>query len=109
MRMKDSKIKKGPFSYVTSFSKVITTVWIIMWVESILFSQAAAWFGFGDTAAISTIGQTITEIGNFICGFYFSTKCLENLAKGYEEWKLLKDSKDNSDKDSEPIEDEPKI
>ena len=102
--------KKNPFSYVTSFSKVITAAWIVMWIESILFSQLAAWLGFGDTNAISEIIRTITEIGAIICGFYFSTKCLENLAKGYETWQLMKDQKpDDSDSDDIPIEDETEI
>lgn len=105
---KRDKPAKNPFAFVTSFSKVITLAWVIMWVESILFSQAAAWFGFGDTMAITTIGQTITEIGAIICGFYFSTKCLENIAKGYEEWKIHMSSikLDNADADAVPYEEE---
>lgn len=104
MQKQESNKKKSPFSYVTSFSKVITAAWIIMWVESILFSQLAAWLGFGDTNAISEITRTITEIGSIICGFYFSTKCLENLAKGYEAWQLAKDQKpDDSDSNDTPI------
>ena len=74
-----------------------------MWIESIFFSQLAAWLGFGDTNAISEIIRTITEIGAIICGFYFSTKCLENLAKGYENWQLMKDQKEVDDSDSTDI------
>ena len=80
-----------------------------MWIESIFFSQLAAWLGFGDTNAISEIIRTITEIGAIICGFYFSTKCLENLAKGYENWQLMKDQKevdDGSDSTDVPLYDE---
>lgn len=106
MRKQDSKTKKtkNPFAYVTSFSKIITMSWLVVWIESILFSQIAAWFGFGDANAISEIGRTITEIGAIICGFYFSTKCLENLARGYEEWRDKQNgaSSDNSDEDAVP-------
>ena len=102
MQKPESK-KKNPFAYVTSFSKVITAAWIVMWIESIFFSQLAAWLGFGDTNAISEIIRTITEIGAIICGFYFSTKCLENLAKGYESWQLMKDQKEVDDSDSTDI------
>ena len=112
MQKPESK-KKNPFAYVTSFSKVITAAWIVMWIESILFSQLAAWLGFGDTNAISEIIRTITEIGAIICGFYFSTKCLENLAKGYESWQLMKDqmptAEDDSDSNDIPVYDEDEI
>ena len=106
MRKPDSEHKRNPFSYVTSFSKVITMTWLVIWTESILFSQAAAWFGFGDTMAISEISRTITEIGAIICGFYFSTKCFENLAKGYEEWKTEMKSAAADDADSDAIPEE---
>ncbi len=102
------KRSRNPFSYVTSFSKIITMAWLVIWVESILFEQAAAWLGFGDAMAITAIGQTITEIGAIICGFYFSTKCLENIFKGYEEWRLDKQmiELDNADADAVPCDPE---
>ena len=108
MQKPDYEKSRNPFAYVTSFSKLITMSWLVIWIESILFSQLAAWLGFGDTMAISEISRTITEIGAIICGFYFSTKCFENLAKGYEEWKkeMKNGAADDSDSDAIPEEEQ---
>lgn len=104
MPMKESEPKKkNPFAYVTSFSKIITMSWLVIWIESILFEQLAAWLGFGDAMAITSIGQTITEIGAIICGFYFSTKCIENCAKGYEAWRLAQSQLEKDDADADAI------
>lgn len=76
----------NPMRYITSFSKAITGIWIALWVETILFSQLAILFDFGDALAIDYINTNVREVGLIICGFYFGSKCFENIAKGYEEW-----------------------
>lgn len=78
--------------YLTHFSKVITICWIFIWLETILFSQAATIFNFGDAMAITTINDNVREIGGVITGFYFSTKCLENIFKGIEDYKKEKNA-----------------
>ncbi len=70
--------------YVTSFSKIITIVWLAAWVETLLFSQAATIFNFGDATSLQYINDNVMQIGLIICGFYFCTKTLENLAQGIE-------------------------
>lgn len=76
--------KKTFFSFLTSFSKIITIAWLAVWIESILFSQLATIFSLGDSMSIQYIIQTVTEIGVIIAGFYFSSKTIENVAKGIQ-------------------------
>lgn len=71
-----------------SFSKIITMVWIVIWIETVVFSQLATMFSFGDAAAIQVINDNTKEIGIIVTGAYFSSKCFENVARGYEEWRL---------------------
>ena len=82
------KSSKNPWDYVNSFSKVITVFWLFAWLETVIFSQFATWFSFGDATSIQYINENVKDIGIIICGFYFSTKCLENISQGYEEWKM---------------------
>ena len=72
------------FNTVMSFTKWITLIWIIAWCEVILFTEAATLCGFGDAAALTVINDSTVQIGLIVCGFYFSTKCVENVAKGVE-------------------------
>lgn len=81
------KVSKNPWDYVNSFSKIITVFWLFAWLETVIFSQFATWFSFGDATSIQYINENVRDIGAIICGFYFSTKCLENIAQGYEEWR----------------------
>lgn len=80
-------MRKTLLNYFTHFSKVITICWIFIWLETIIFSEVATIFNFGDCMAISTINENVKEIGIIITGFYFSTKCLENIFKGVEDHK----------------------
>lgn len=80
--------KEDPVKTMWSFSKIITMVWIVIWIENIIFSQLATVFNFGDAASIQVISDNTKEIGIIITGAYFSSKCFENIAKGYEEWRL---------------------
>ena len=78
----------NPLRYVTSFSKAITVIWLFLFMETILFSQFATVLALGDSMAIQYINQTVSEIGVIICGFYFASKTVENVAQGYEQFKL---------------------
>jgi len=75
---------KNLLSYITSFSKIITLVWLGIWIETILFTQAATIFNFGDATSIQYINENVMQIGVIICGFYFCTKTVENVAQGVE-------------------------
>lgn len=75
---------KNILEYVTSFSKIITVVWIAIWVETILFTQLATIFNFGDVTAIQYLNDNVVQIGIIVCGFYFCTKTIENVAQGIE-------------------------
>lgn len=75
---------KKLFEYITSFSKIITIVWIAIWVETILFTQAATVFQLGDVTALQYINDNVIQIGVIVCGFYFCTKTIENVAQGIE-------------------------
>ena len=80
--------KDDPLKTIWSFSKIITIVWIVVWIETVIFSQCATIFSFGDAVSIQVINDNTKEIGMIITGAYFSSKCFENIAKGYEEWRL---------------------
>lgn len=75
---------KKLFHYITSFSKIITITWVALWVETLIFSQVATICNFGDVTAIQYINDNVVQIGLVICGFYFCTKTVENVAKGIE-------------------------
>ena len=79
---------KKVLSLLSSFSKIITIVWLAVWIESIIFSQLATLFSFGDAISIQYVLQTVTDIGVIIAGFYFSSKTVENVAKGIERHRL---------------------
>lgn len=107
----ENKNKKGFFSFLFSFSKILTIVWIVAWIETILFSQLATIFRFGDALSIQYIVETVTEIGVIIVGFYFSSKTVENVAKGIQRHKInlldreeAKNNTDDSDSENIPIE-----
>lgn len=72
-------------SRINSFSKWITVAWIVAWLETLLFSQAATAFGFGDAMAINYINENVKDIGKIIAGFYFGKSVIENCFQGYEE------------------------
>lgn len=80
--------KDDPLKTMWSFSKIITAVWIIIWIETVIFSQCATIFSLGDATSIQVINDNTKEIGIIITGAYFSSKCFENIARGYEEWRL---------------------
>lgn len=88
MKKKINKKNVNPFNFIKTFSKVITAVWVVIWVEVIIFSQIATIFSLGDATSIQVINDNAKEIGLVITGAYFGTKCFENLAKGYEEHQL---------------------
>ena len=96
----------NPLKYVTTFSKCITFIWLFLFAETILFSQVATVMSWGDAMAIQYINDTVKSVGENITIFYFSSKAIENVAQGYEEWKLkmLNSTSDNSDEDTVPIE-----
>lgn len=91
----------NPLSYVTSFSKAITVIWLFLFAETILFSQIATVFSLGDALSIQYINDTIAKIGTIVAAFYFSSKTVENVAQGYEQYKLeqmnnaIKDASDD--------------
>lgn len=72
------------FNTVMSFTKWITIIWLCAWIEVILFSEVATIMGFGDASALTIVNDSTIQIGVIICGFYFGTKCIENVAKGIE-------------------------
>jgi len=99
------KEKKTFLQMINSFSKWITIVWLFVWVETVLFSQLATLFNFGDAMAIQSINTNVTEIGTIVAAFYFGSKTFENLAMGYEGYKIEMESlkfKDASDDDIFP-------
>lgn len=79
------KEKKTFLQCVDSFSKWITAIWLILWIETTLFCEIATMFAFGDTMAIQVINDNIKEIGLILVGFYFSKSTIENCVQGYEE------------------------
>ena len=100
------KTQKSLWSMVNSFSKWITVAWLFVWVETILFSQLATMFSFGDALSIQSLNDNIREIGIVICGAYFGAKTFENIAQGYEKFKLeqqAREIKDGSDDDVNPV------
>ena len=82
------KKDEDPLRTMWSFSKIITVVWIITWIEVVIFSQLATIFSFGDATSIQVINDNTKEIGLIVTGAYFTSKCFENVARGYEEWRL---------------------
>lgn len=103
---KKDKSKDGA-SLILSFSKAITVIWIILFTEVLLFSEAATAFGFGDTMAIQFINDTIKEIGVIVCGAYFTSKTFENVARGIEGYKIyMAEQADDSDSGSVPVKEE---
>lgn len=89
---------KKLFEYITSFSKIITIAWLCIWVETILFTQIATIFNWGDACSIQYINDNVVQIGLVVCGFYFCTKTVENVAQGIESYfvdkrKLLTEEK----------------
>lgn len=94
----------NPLRYVTSFSKAITVIWLFLFMETIFFSQIATVLSLGDAMAIQAVNQTVSEIGVIIAGFYFASKTFENVAQGYERFKLEQlAKKDASDDDVTPV------
>lgn len=85
MKNRKLKQKKTFLECIDSFSKWITVVWLIVWVEIVLFSQVVVFLGFGDLMTIATLNENIKEIGLVICGFYFGKSAIENCFQGYEE------------------------
>lgn len=97
----------NPLRYVTSFAKAITVIWLFLFVETIFFSQIATILSLGDAMSIQYINNTVAEIGTIIAGFYMGSKTIENVAKGYEQFKLEQMSTrvpDASDDDVRPVE-----
>lgn len=45
-------MNKNIFKSINTFSKWITVIWLLMWIETLLFSQLAVLFSFGDVMAI---------------------------------------------------------
>lgn len=78
------RLEKEPFAYLKTFSKLITVVWLIVWAETVLFSQVATVLNLGDAMAIQSINSNVVEIGAIITGFYFCKAALENIAQGIE-------------------------
>lgn len=78
----------NPLRYVTTFSKALTYLWAIVWIEVVLFSEVAAMLQIGDSMAIQYINDSVKEIGLIVMGFYFGSKAAENIAEGYEDWRL---------------------
>lgn len=70
---------------VETFSKLITKVYLIIWVETVLFSQVATILNFGDSLSIQYMFENVTKLGVYVFAFYFSTKGLENIFKGVED------------------------
>ena len=94
----------NPLRYVTSFSKAITVIWLFLFIETTFFSQIATVLSLGDSMAIQSMNQIVSEIGVVICGFYFASKTFENVAQGYERFKLEQQAKkDASDDDVTPV------
>lgn len=94
----------NPLRYVTSFSKAITVIWLFLFMETIFFSQIATVLSLGDAMAIQATNQMVSEIGVIIAGFYFASKTFENVAQGYERFKLEQQAKkDASDDDVTPV------
>jgi len=79
------------WNLVSTYTKVITTVWLMIWVETILFSQLAAIFNFCNEVAIQCINDDVIQVGIIICEFYFGKAAIENIAKGIESYKLAKE------------------
>lgn len=93
------------FEYISSFSKIITVAWLGIWLETIIFSQLATFFCFGDVQAIEYINDNVVQIGCIICAFYFCTKSIENVAMGVERFFLEKENSDlASEEESEETE-----
>ena len=67
------KKAKNIFKSINTFSKWITVIWLIMWIETLLFSQFAVIFSFGDVMAIQSINTTVTDLGTIVAAFYFSS------------------------------------
>lgn len=95
---------KKMWGILSSFTKIITTVWIVIWIESIICSQVATFFSFGDAAVLTEIVQSITTVGVIVCEFYFGKACVENVAKGIEQFLLYKQGL--IDESGEPLIDE---
>ena len=99
-------MKNNILKSINSFSKWITVIWLLMWVETLLFSQFAVLFSFGDVMAIQSINSTVTDLGGVVAAFYFSSKTFENVAQGIEDYNLVvKGIKhlDNSDDGIRPV------
>lgn len=82
-------MNKNIFKSINTFSKWITVIWLLMWIETLLFSQLAVLFSFGDVMAIQSINSTVTDLGTIIAAFYFSSKTFENVAQGLEQHDLI--------------------
>lgn len=89
------------FEYISSFSKIITVAWLGIWLETIIFSQLATFFCFGDVQAIEYINDNVVQIGCIICAFYFCTKSIENVAMGVERFFLEKENSDSTSEETE--------
>lgn len=101
---------------VETFSKLITKTYLLVWLEVILFSEAATLLSFGDSMSLQYIVDNVTELGKYVFGFYFSTKVIENAAQGVEnmigkmkttgagEGTPSPEPPDNADADTVPVE-----
>lgn len=75
---------KGILKHVTTWSKIITCVWLCSYVVVLIFSMVVTSLGLGDTLSIDYILRTVSELGAGIVPFYFCTKVIENVAEGIE-------------------------
>lgn len=88
MRKPEIKWLGDVSTYVMTFSKIITIVWAVSYIEALLFVQIATVLQFGDVAALQYVLDAVTKLGSWVVPFYFGTKVVENVAKGYETYKL---------------------
>lgn len=88
---------------VLSFSKIITIVWIVSYIETLLYVQVATIFSFGDVAALQYVLSTVSTLGQYVVPFYFCTKVVENLAKGFEDFLLESSELSDDEEDSDEI------
>lgn len=94
---------KSAWSYVNSFSKIITILWLRCWVLTVLASLVLSCINKGDALVLQWVNDNVVRIGEAILPFYFCTKCIENVAQGIEKHRYEM-KMDNSDSDNKPIE-----
>lgn len=69
---------KSAWSYVNSFSKIITILWLRCWVLTVLASLVLSCINKGDALVLQWVNDNVVRIGEAILPFYFCTKCIEN-------------------------------